>query len=130
MAKLIKNDEQVNACKEINLALEEVKKINARILSSDPMAISIGPKQTIVLDGKFTDKIVAVLKAQRQILIKEILQKSKKFRISLEESEEAMISDKALDAPAVSLKTTEKPNETKEMPEEAFEDGVVALETY
>ena len=94
MAKLIKDDEQVRAFKEINEAIGELRKINERILSNEPVSIAVGSKQTIQLDGKFTDKVVAILKAQRQTVIKDIQQKAKKFRIELDDDEVALMQDK------------------------------------
>lgn len=94
MAKLIKDDEQVRAFKEINEAIGELRKINERILSNEPVSIAVGSKQTIQLDGKFTDKVVAILKAQRQNVIKDIQQKAKKFRIELDDDEVALMQDK------------------------------------
>ena len=106
MAKLIKDDEQVKACKEINDALDELRKINARIVSKEPIVIAVGNKQTIQLEDKFTEKVAAILKAQRQNVIKDIQQKSKKFRIALEDDEKALMSD----AITVPMEKPEKQN--------------------
>ena len=108
MAKLIKDDEQVRAFKEINEAIGELRKINERILSNEPVSIAVGSKQTIQLDGKFTDKVVAILKAQRQTVIKDIQQKAKKFRIELDDDEVALMQDK-VSAPATTKVRNEQP---------------------
>lgn len=97
MAKLIANDEQVRACKSINAMLEEVRILNDKIVSEDPIIVEVNKKQSIRIDEQFTDKIVSVLKAQRQKRIKDILQKSNKFKVELEKDEKFLISDKAIE---------------------------------
>lgn len=97
MAKLIANDEQVRACKAINAMLEEVRILNDKIVIEDPIIVEVNKKQSIRIDEQFTDKIVSVLKAQRQKRIKDILQKSNKFKVELEKDEKFLISDKAIE---------------------------------
>ena len=96
MAKLIKDDAQVQACNEINEMLEEIKLLNQRILSDDPIVIEVNKKQSVNIDNSFSDKILAILKSQRQKRVKDILYKSNKFRICLDESEQHLISDEAI----------------------------------
>lgn len=107
MAKLIANDEQVRACKAINAMLEEVRILNDKIVGEDPIIVEVNKKQSIRIDEQFTDKIVSVLKAQRQKRIKDILQKSNKFKVELEKDEKFLISDKAIEAKSEKKKTSD-----------------------
>ena len=118
MAKLIRDDAQVKACEEINSMLEEVEQINKKLLSKDPISIEVNKKQSIQIDDTYTDKIRTILKQQRQKRIKDIQNKADKFRISLDDSEQYLISDAAINEKPINGKEKSKepvkPVEVKE----------------
>lgn len=96
MATLMKDDAQVKAFDEVNSLLEQVSLLNERINSSSPMILGINKKKVIQIDDSYKDKIISVLKTQRNKCIKEIQSKTSRFRIGLNESEQFTISDKAI----------------------------------
>lgn len=101
MATLVQDSEQVKACNRVNELLEEVKVLNARLLSDKTYIISVGRKQTITMDMAFKEKIDAIVKAQRLKMVKEINNLSNKFRIALSDEDQDVISEKAIKAKAV-----------------------------
>lgn len=116
MATLIQDNEQVNALNEINAMLKEVKTLNDRLLSKETYVIeapsvesdtaqskpgrkiSTATSRTIRIDDSLASKIASVLRVQRDRRVKDILNKSTKFRIALSDADIALISDEALTA--------------------------------
>ena len=108
MAVLIKNEQQVKACEEINAMLEEVAMINDLLNGryGDSYSIFATKKVQLPVDKTFSEKLEYVLKLQRAKRIKDINIKANKFHVALDEKDEALISE---DAIMRLRKTTQKP---------------------
>ena len=98
MPKIIKNEDQINACKEISSMLEEVKALNQAILSekNDVFTIGFGRKKSVSLDVSLNDKLISVLKLQRAKHIKNIHTRASKYHIELDEDERMAICEEAI----------------------------------
>ena len=72
MAKLIQDNKQMQAFNDINEMLSEVSLLNEVIMSEAPITIDLGKKRSLSIDRSLEDKVVSVLKTQRQRRVKEI----------------------------------------------------------
>lgn len=99
MAIALKDQQQEDACVEVNRLLECVTELNAAILAKDAqfaVTYSGNKKARICLDTNMNDKVIAILLRQRIATIKELTSLSTKFRIGLSDEELARISDSAI----------------------------------
>ncbi len=96
MAVLIRDENQIKACDEINAMLSEVKTINTLIEAGPVSGFSlvVTKKQALPVDHNFDAKIITVLKQQRARRIKSILSKADKFHIALDKADLEIISER------------------------------------
>ena len=68
MATLIQNELRVKACEDINNMLNEVQTINTAILDGEKTQFSIswGRRRSINLDQAYSNRLLAMIKHQRQ----------------------------------------------------------------
>lgn len=96
MAVLIQDDAQVRALNEINTMLDEVKVLNDRISSEDPIRVEAGKKVFVTLDDNLAPKLISILKNQRERRVKDIKAKAAKFHIALSDDERALLGNETV----------------------------------
>ena len=120
MATLIQNELRVKACEDINNMLNEVQTINTAILDGEKtqFGISWGRRRSIDLDRAYSNKLLAMIKHQRQKRIKEINALAARHGVMLDEHDLYSISEEAIIRP-IAIETENIAAEApSELPEE------------
>lgn len=101
MATLIQNELRVKACEDINNMLNEVQTINTAILDGEKtqFGISWGRRRSINLDQAYSNRLLAMIKHQRQKRIKEINALAARHGVMLDEHDLYSISEEAIIRP-------------------------------
>lgn len=97
MASIIKNDAQERAFDEINEKLNQIRDLNRCILDYDGKNIPfpVGKKKCVVIDARFSSKVISVLRAQKALRVKEIHALADRFKVLLDEDDLFIMSAEA-----------------------------------
>lgn len=88
MARIMKNEEQESALKQVNDLLNDVKTLN-KTLSSDSFYIGLqsDKKVSVPLYPEFEKRLIILLGLQKAKIVKEINELTAKYRIALDDSD-------------------------------------------
>lgn len=134
MAAIIQKTSQLEALEEIQAELTQIENLNYamtnrvsyHVMAVDDTgaALRVKGRATIPLETRATEKVDNILKAQRDRLVKTVLQKADKFEISLDDEDNAILNGGSPRAKVRGKKAqaAEKPADETEDTQEA-EDG-------
>lgn len=133
MPSIQKDDQQLRALNEISADLETAKKINA-IIANPPASFDILPigkkKESVRMDSAFTERILALLKADKQKIAKDVQRKATKFRIELDTSDLAILADDSAEANAVETSETAGSDDVNDEEEELDNSDIPSSNGY
>lgn len=134
MAAIIQKTSQLEALEEIQTELTRIENLNYALtnrvgyhvmaVDDTNAALRVKGRATIPLETRATEKVDNILKAQRDRLVKAVLQKADKFEISLDDEDNAILNGGAPRAKVRGKKVqaAEKPaDETEDI--QRAEDG-------
>lgn len=100
MAKIIQDEEQVNAFKSIAEKLDMLRTLDALLAHSETGALTIsfsqgrgrGKRLEYQVEKKYNKKLLSVLAAERRTTAKDITAMAEKYRIQLDPDEEKLLT--------------------------------------
>lgn len=141
MAAIIQKTSQLEALEEIQAELTQIENLNYALtnrvsyhvmaVDDTSAALRVKGRATIPLETRATEKVDNILKAQRDRLVKAVLQKADKFEISLDDEDNAILNGGSPRAKVRGKKAqaAEKPADETEDIQEA-EDGPETSEDF
>lgn len=102
MAAIIQKTSQLEALEEIQAELTQIENLNYALtnrvsyhvmaVDDTSAALRVKGRATIPLETRATEKVDNILKAQRDRLVKAVLQKADKFEISLDDEDNVILN--------------------------------------
>ena len=122
MPEIIRSKKQDDALDAVNALLKEVAKCNAAYRNQEAHYTVSEGKHKIAVHEELNEKIRAVIKGHRKLLIKEINALCAKYRIELDKSEKEIISADSLTESSAGASSVKYEGKTVE---DALPSGIV-----
>lgn len=88
MASIMADRQQEEALAQVNRDIDQIRLVNALIDNTQLFTVGNGTKKSSVqLDVSLSDKVIQILKRQKELYSKEIQRLTQKFRIQLDEDD-------------------------------------------